>query len=162
MVVEIRPAAFSKGSAVRAFMQEAPFAGRTPVFVGDDRTDEDGILAAMEFGGFGIKVGTADTVARYRLESSGSGPRLAGRLYRIVRRRPAAGLCQICRRRRARRPQRERTCRFCRQRQFSAKDLTQCAWPQTIPTSRRQKRRSSSFPTGYRASAPRPAVWRWH
>ncbi|MBU1176560.1 MAG: trehalose-phosphatase [Alphaproteobacteria bacterium] len=70
LVVEVRPAAFSKGSAVRAFMAEPPFAGRVPVFVGDDVTDEAGMEAAAALGGFGIKVGTGQTLARYRL----SGP----------------------------------------------------------------------------------------
>lgn len=67
MVVEIRTSAFSKASAVDAFMAEAPFAGRVPVFVGDDTTDEDGMRAAAALGGFGIKVGTGDSVAQYRL-----------------------------------------------------------------------------------------------
>lgn len=63
----VRPGA-DKGGAVRAFMQASPFAGRRPVFLGDDVTDEDGILAAGELGGFGILVGDRmPTAARYRL-----------------------------------------------------------------------------------------------
>jgi len=41
-VVELRPAGTDKGEAIRAFMEEAPFAGRTPVFIGDDVSDEHG------------------------------------------------------------------------------------------------------------------------
>ncbi len=67
MVIEVRPTAFSKASAVDAFMAEVPFAGRVPVFIGDDTTDEDGMRAAKALGGFGIKVGMGDSVADYRL-----------------------------------------------------------------------------------------------
>lgn len=43
-------------------------AGTTPVFVGDDVTDEAGFRAAGELGGFGILVGAPrDTLARYML-----------------------------------------------------------------------------------------------
>ncbi len=63
----VRPGA-DKGGAVRAFMQDTPFAQRRPVFVGDDITDEDGIAAANALGGLGILVGErSDTGARYRL-----------------------------------------------------------------------------------------------
>jgi trehalose 6-phosphate phosphatase len=48
-------------------MDSATFAGRTPVFIGDDTTDEDGMRAAIARGGFGVKVGDGDTLARYRL-----------------------------------------------------------------------------------------------
>lgn len=67
MVLEARPVGFDKGAALRAFMQEEPFAGRTPIFIGDDRTDEDAFLAAQELGGIGIKLGTGETVARMRI-----------------------------------------------------------------------------------------------
>lgn len=56
-VVElVRPGA-EKGGAVGAFMARDPFIGSTPVFLGDDVTDEDGFAAAARMGGFGIAVG---------------------------------------------------------------------------------------------------------
>ncbi|MHA6297313.1 trehalose-phosphatase [Devosia sp. CAU 1758] len=67
MVIEARPAGFDKGSALRAFMQEEPFAGRTPIFIGDDTTDEDGFRVAQELGGIGIKLGSGETIARMRI-----------------------------------------------------------------------------------------------
>lgn len=66
-VIELKPGAVSKGTAVRAFLAEAPFAGRLPVFVGDDVTDEDGILAVQSAGGFGVRVGPGTSEAHYRL-----------------------------------------------------------------------------------------------
>ena len=56
MAWEIRPSGLDKGSAVRALMRRAPFAGRLPVFIGDDVTDEDGIRAAIELGGTGYRI----------------------------------------------------------------------------------------------------------
>lgn len=72
MVIEARPKGISKGTALRDFMHEAPFAGRTPVFIGDDTTDEDAFVAAQELGGVGIKLGTGDTAARLRIANIGS------------------------------------------------------------------------------------------
>jgi trehalose 6-phosphate phosphatase len=68
MVIEARPHGTTKGRALRALLQEAPFTGRKPVFVGDDVTDEDGFAAAAELGGHGIKVGPGPTLAAYRIE----------------------------------------------------------------------------------------------
>jgi trehalose 6-phosphate phosphatase len=68
MVAELRTPGADKGESVRAFMAEPPFSGATPVFVGDDLTDEDGFTAAAELGGYGVLVGeTRDTAARHGL-----------------------------------------------------------------------------------------------
>jgi trehalose 6-phosphate phosphatase len=57
MVLEIRRTASSKGRAVAAFMKRAPFAGRRPLFVGDDAADRDGFAAARSLGGEAAAVG---------------------------------------------------------------------------------------------------------
>jgi trehalose 6-phosphate phosphatase len=66
-VVEARPRGADKGAALRALSRLEPFAGRMPVCVGDDRTDEDGFAAAQALRGFAVKVGSGITAARHRL-----------------------------------------------------------------------------------------------
>lgn len=56
MAWEVRPRGIHKGVAVREMMREPPFAGRLPIFIGDDVTDEDGIAAAVALGGMGYRV----------------------------------------------------------------------------------------------------------
>ncbi len=56
MAWELRPRGASKGTAVRALMARPPFAGRVPVFIGDDVTDEEGMAVAREFGGMGLRL----------------------------------------------------------------------------------------------------------
>ncbi len=56
MAWEVRPRGIHKGVAVRQIMNEPPFSGRLPIFIGDDVTDEDGIAAARELGGLGFRV----------------------------------------------------------------------------------------------------------
>lgn len=86
MVYEARPLGFDKGAALRAFMEEEPFKGRTPIFIGDDRTDEDAFRAAQELGGVGIKLGPGDTVARLRIADVASVHALIRGLGNLVHR----------------------------------------------------------------------------
>ena len=71
-MVEIKPAGINKGAAIAAFMAEAPFKGRTPVFFGDDRTDEAGFSVVNRASGMSVKVGPGETVAGWRLENVAS------------------------------------------------------------------------------------------
>jgi trehalose 6-phosphate phosphatase len=61
-VLELRPASHvggraDKGAAIMAFMEEPPFAGRRPVFAGDDLTDEAGFAAVNTRDGISVLVG---------------------------------------------------------------------------------------------------------
>lgn len=70
MVAELRPPGADKGDALRKLMNEEPFAGARPVFIGDDLTDEHAFEAAVAMEGAGILVGPPrETAARYRLDS---------------------------------------------------------------------------------------------
>lgn len=68
LVLELKTPGADKGTALKAFMAEPPFAGSVPVMVGDDLTDEHGFVAAQALGGFGVLVGPARrTAARHGL-----------------------------------------------------------------------------------------------
>jgi len=67
MVRELVPHGKSKGGAIAAFMREPPFVGRTPVFLGDDVTDEGGFAVVSQLSGHAIKVGNGMTAALYRV-----------------------------------------------------------------------------------------------
>lgn len=74
-VVEFVPRGSDKGAAIADFLAEPPFAGRMPVYAGDDTTDEDGFAAVNRLGGLSIKVANPEargghaTQARHRLPS---------------------------------------------------------------------------------------------
>jgi trehalose 6-phosphate phosphatase len=71
MVYELKPGGRDKGTAIADFLSEPPFAGRLPVFIGDDVTDEDGFAVTNAAGGHSIKVGAGESLARWRLGDAG-------------------------------------------------------------------------------------------
>lgn len=56
-VIDVKPKIFSKGTAVRELMTCEPFAGRTPIFIGDDTTDESAFAVMPDLKGFAYSVG---------------------------------------------------------------------------------------------------------
>lgn len=72
-VLEFVPLGVDKGAAVSAFLRERPFRGRTPVFVGDDFTDEYGFAVVNGHGGRSVIVGgRVPTVATHHLADPGA------------------------------------------------------------------------------------------
>lgn len=68
MAIELRPAGVDKGVGIGRLLDQPPFAGRRPVFVGDDWTDEDGFRKVNALGGVSVAVAVdRETAARYRL-----------------------------------------------------------------------------------------------
>ena len=67
-VLEFVPVNTDKGRAVRQMMQQQPFRGRLPVFIGDDLTDEYGFQAANGQHGWSVLVGEReDSAAVFQL-----------------------------------------------------------------------------------------------
>jgi trehalose 6-phosphate phosphatase len=70
MVFEIKLSGKDKGVAIAEFMREAPFAGRLPVFAGDDASDEDGFAVVNALNGLSLKVGPGLSAARWRMSGA--------------------------------------------------------------------------------------------
>jgi trehalose 6-phosphate phosphatase len=68
-VVEICPRHLTKGSALMQLMERAPFRGRTPIYAGDDSTDESAFEVVNRLGGISVRVGVdqVPTAATFRL-----------------------------------------------------------------------------------------------
>lgn len=73
MMIELRMDGHDKGSAIATLCENPPFADHPPIFVGDDLTDEPGMIVAAHHGGAGILIGAIrDTAATYRLNDVAS------------------------------------------------------------------------------------------
>lgn len=69
-VYELKPEDMDKGQAVATFMREAPFAGRTPLYLGDDLTDEPAFAVVNAQHGVSVRVGQRQpTAARFTLRN---------------------------------------------------------------------------------------------
>ncbi len=82
MVAELCVGSLTKGDAISAFMAEAPFLGRRPVFIGDDVTDEEAFPVVNMLGGESIKVGPGATQAKGRFPDIGALEHWLARLAR--------------------------------------------------------------------------------
>lgn len=67
-VCELRPSGINKGSAISRLLETPRFAGRLPLVIGDDVTDEAAFEVALDAGGAAVKVGSGDSRARWRLQ----------------------------------------------------------------------------------------------
>jgi trehalose 6-phosphate phosphatase len=56
-MIEVKRRGINKGDGVRVLMEQAPFRGRRPVFVGDDVTDDAVFEALPDLDGIGFSVG---------------------------------------------------------------------------------------------------------
>lgn len=67
-VIELKPAGMDKGRAVAQLMQQPPFAGRQPVYLGDDLTDEHGFATVNTHNGISVRIGQREpSQARFTL-----------------------------------------------------------------------------------------------
>jgi hypothetical protein len=83
---ELKTPGFDKGKAIGTFLSCPLFSGRTPIFVGDDETDEAGFAVGSTRGGFAFSVGRPRRRA-WCLRAPERSASMACRFRRIRRRR---------------------------------------------------------------------------
>jgi trehalose 6-phosphate phosphatase len=91
MVWEVKPSGYDKGTAIDEYLDAPPFLGRTPVFVGDDLTDEVGFELVNARGGHSIKVGPGRTRAHWRLAHASAVRGFLSALAGFIDGRPSGG-----------------------------------------------------------------------
>jgi trehalose 6-phosphate phosphatase len=91
MVFEITLDGDDRGAVIAAFMEERPFRGRKPIFVGDDAADEPGFVAVNLLDGISIKIGDGATAATYCAPDIAEFLRWLGECVAAPRRLPRAG-----------------------------------------------------------------------
>jgi len=64
-VAELVPVGCDKGRALRRLMEAPAFAGRLPIAIGDDATDEDAFGAALALGGEALRVGSGAAASAF-------------------------------------------------------------------------------------------------
>lgn len=69
-VAEIVPRSANKGRAIELLLGHSSYAGKIPLFFGDDLTDESGFEVVNRAGGDTIHVGVGSTAARYKLPNT--------------------------------------------------------------------------------------------
>ena len=77
LVVEIKQTGVTKATAVRELMACPPFAGRRPIFIGDDVTDLSVFAIMPDYNGISIGVGRERPGHRFLLREAGGCPPLA-------------------------------------------------------------------------------------
>ena len=78
--IELKPPGYDKGHAIAAFLSLPAFHGRTPIFVGDDTTDESGFALVAARGGLRLFRRQAAARRDRPVRRAARGPRLAGRI----------------------------------------------------------------------------------
>ena len=86
LVLELKPAGMDKGKALTELLERAPFAGRLPVYLGDDLTDEHGFAATNLENGISVRVGEREpTLAQYTLSGPSSAQAWLHRVLNVLK-----------------------------------------------------------------------------